>query len=83
MPVSQLYVRFGAGHNLRLRGRMRQRFFDAAEQGEDHAKSVYEDALKVDISTNIRGVVQRQYEGIRAAHDEVNRLRDSVQNLDA
>ena len=56
---------------------------DAAEQGEDHAKSEYEDALKNDISSDFRVVVQRQYEGICAAHDEVKRLRDTTQNFHA
>lgn len=56
---------------------------DAAEQGEDHAKSAYEDALKDDITSDFRGVVQRQYEGICAAHNDVKRLRDTAQTLDA
>ena len=56
---------------------------DVAEQGEDHAKSVYAEALKDDISTDFRGVVQRQYEGICAAHDEVKRLRNAAQSVEA
>jgi uncharacterized protein (TIGR02284 family) len=51
---------------------------DAAEQGEDHAKSEYEDALKADISAHLRAVVERQAREVQAAHDEVKALRDSV-----
>lgn len=49
---------------------------DAAEQGEDHAKNEYKDALAKDISSDFRVVVQRQYEGICKAHDDVKGLRD-------
>lgn len=63
-----------------LSGSNAKAVLDAAEQGEDHSKSTYEDALKEDISTNFRPVVQRQYEGICAAHDQVKRLRDSVKD---
>lgn len=50
---------------------------DAAEQGEDHAKSEYAKALDADISTELRAVVQRQYASVQAAHDTVRDLRDS------
>ena len=50
---------------------------DAAEQGEDHAKSSYEDALKEDVSAGLATVIRRQYEGVCAGHDEVRSLRDS------
>lgn len=49
---------------------------DAAEQGEDHAVSEYEKALKADISPDLLQTVQRQFIGIKAAHDDVKRLRD-------
>lgn len=50
---------------------------DVAEQGEDHAVSEYEDALAKDLSPTLRTVVERQAQEVRAAHDEVRRLRDS------
>lgn len=50
---------------------------DAAEQGEDHAISEYEDALAKDISERLRAVIQRQFTAVQAAHDEVKRLRDA------
>ncbi len=51
---------------------------DAAEQGEDHAVAEYRDALAKDISNDLRLVVERQYDAIDIAHDEVRRLRDTV-----
>lgn len=50
---------------------------DAAEQGEDHAVSEYQDALGKDISPELRSVVQRQFEAIQQAHDEVTSLRNT------
>lgn len=50
---------------------------DAAEQGEAHAVSEYEQALDDDISPEFRAVLQRQLNEIRAAHDQVKVLRDS------
>ena len=49
---------------------------DAAEQGEDHAKSEYADALKSDISAHLRTVVERQATQVKLVHDEVKALRD-------
>ena len=51
---------------------------DAAEQGEDHAVSEYDDALSSDISDGLRTVVERQRREVKSAHDEVKALRDSV-----
>ena len=51
---------------------------DVAEQGEDHAVAEYERALdNVEISVDLRDVIQRQYASVKAAHDEVRTLRDS------
>jgi uncharacterized protein (TIGR02284 family) len=50
---------------------------DAAEQGEDHAISEFDKALKADISQPMRTVVERQAGEIRRAHDEVKALRDA------
>lgn len=51
---------------------------DAAEQGEDHAVSEYEDAMKADISAHLRQVVERQFQSVRAAHDQVRALRNAA-----
>ena len=52
---------------------------EAAEQGEDHAVSEYEDALKEDISDGLRTVVERQFGEVKRTHDRVRDLRDAAQ----
>jgi uncharacterized protein (TIGR02284 family) len=47
----------------------------AAETGEDHAVSEYEDALKMDLSAGFREVVVRQQAAVLAARDEVKALQ--------
>ncbi len=51
---------------------------DAAEQGEDYAVKVFEEALEQDISPDLRTTVQRQYADVKAAHDEVSTLRSAT-----
>lgn len=51
---------------------------DAVEQGEDHAVSEYEKALKEDISDELRTVVNRQFTEIKSAYDTVRSLRKST-----
>jgi uncharacterized protein (TIGR02284 family) len=53
---------------------------DAAEQGEDHAVSEYDDALTAEISPDLRTLVQRQRAGVRSAHDEIKALRDAYKD---
>jgi uncharacterized protein (TIGR02284 family) len=47
----------------------------AAETGEDHAVSEYEDAVKMDLSAGFREVVVRQQAAVVAARDEVKALQ--------
>ena len=61
-----------------LSGSSPEGVLDAAEQGEDHAISEYEKASADDISPELRTVVQRQLTEIRAAHDDVKALRDTM-----
>jgi len=49
---------------------------DAAEQGEDHAVAEYRDALKQDISPELRVVIERQFADVEQAHDDVRALRN-------
>lgn len=51
---------------------------EAAEQGEDHALAVYDKALGEDLSDGLRTIVERQYTEVRAAHDAVRAMRDSL-----
>lgn len=51
---------------------------EVAEQGEDHAVEEYEDALSQDdLPAEVRSVVVRQAQEVKAAHDRVRSLRDS------
>ncbi len=45
-----------------------------AESGEDAAKKAYESALKESLPTNLRDVVEEQYNAIRRAHNQVRSL---------
>jgi uncharacterized protein (TIGR02284 family) len=52
---------------------------DAAEQGEDHAVTEYENALNDDaLSGQLRAIIERQGSAVKAAHDEVRSLRDAA-----
>jgi uncharacterized protein (TIGR02284 family) len=50
---------------------------DTAEQGEDVAKKAYANALKQELPTPIREMLDRQQEHIMQVHDRVKALRDS------
>ena len=49
----------------------------AAETGEDHAVSEYEDALKMDLSAGFREVVVRQQADVLAARNELKALKSA------
>lgn len=55
-----------------------QGVLDAAEQGEDHAKKEYRNALDADVSPHLRTVIERQAREIQASHDTVKAMRDRV-----
>jgi len=47
------------------------------ERGEDVAKNAYKEALEGFLPDYMREVVQKQYQGVSAAHDRVKALRDA------
>ncbi len=47
------------------------------ERGEDYAKKVYGEALQVELPAALRELIERQYAGVLANHDEVRDLRDT------
>ena len=49
---------------------------EECERGEDVAKARYRKALEADLPDDIRGIVQRQYDGAVRNHDQVRDLRD-------
>lgn len=51
---------------------------EECERGEDSAKKSYQKALENrDLPVDIRSVIERQYQGVQANHDEVRRLREN------
>jgi uncharacterized protein (TIGR02284 family) len=51
---------------------------EEAERGEDHALARYRKALKAELPAHVRALVQRQFAGAQANHDQVKVLRDST-----
>ena len=52
---------------------------ETAEQGEDAAKKVYEELLKMnDLPGNVRSILQKQQSHIFSSHDKVKAMRDSM-----
>ena len=51
---------------------------DVAEQGEDHAVSEFEKALKEDISADLQRVVTRMFESVKSTHAEIKALRNAA-----
>ncbi len=48
------------------------------ERGEDVAKKAYEEATKVqDLPGDLKSIIEKQAQGVKAAHDEIRGLRDS------
>jgi uncharacterized protein (TIGR02284 family) len=49
---------------------------EECERGEDNAKARYSKALQKNLPADVRGVVERQYQGVQRNHDQVKMLRD-------
>lgn len=50
---------------------------EEAERGEDHAKAVYGKAMKIELPSSARAVVEKQYEGVMRNHDRIRELRNA------
>ena len=48
------------------------------ERGEDSAVNEYQEAIKEDISSPVRGIIERQYQDVKQAHDRIKSLRDAA-----
>jgi len=48
------------------------------ERGEDAAKAAYEAALQKSLPADVRALVERQHEGVKANHDRVRNLRNAA-----
>jgi uncharacterized protein (TIGR02284 family) len=53
---------------------------EETERGEDYAKKVYKEALDEDLPPALRTIIERQYRGVIANHDEVRDLRDAYRS---
>lgn len=52
---------------------------DEVERGEDHIKEKFQNALEDgELPPNVRTVVSRAYQSVKADHDEVSRLKHSL-----
>ena len=48
------------------------------ERGEDYAVKAYQTALKAqDLPAPLKSVIEKQYQGVQAAHNDIKSLRDS------
>jgi uncharacterized protein (TIGR02284 family) len=59
-----------------LSGSSPEAVLKAAVTGEDHAVGEYEDAMKADISDELRGILSRQFAEVTATRDRVKTLAD-------
>jgi uncharacterized protein (TIGR02284 family) len=57
-----------------LAGRDEGSIISECERGEDAALKVYDEALGIALSPELRGLIERQYRGIREAHDQIRSL---------
>ena len=50
----------------------------ASETGEDYAVKEYKTALDETLPASVRAVVERQFQSVKQAHDEVKEMRDML-----
>jgi len=67
-----------------LTGKDRKFILDSCEYGEDQAVDAYKKALKnpEDLSSDQQNLVNKQYALIKAGHDKVKSMRDSLKDKD-
>lgn len=57
-------------------GKDEKAILNECERGEDYAKDAYREALKLDLPSNVREVLEQQSQAILAAHNRIKALRD-------
>jgi len=62
-----------------ITGQDEEAVLNECERGEDVAIKSYESALEKDLPEYVRIIVERQYAGVKANHDEVKLMRDTAQ----
>jgi uncharacterized protein (TIGR02284 family) len=58
-----------------ITGKDAKAVIDECERGEDYAVEQYEAALREDLPSDIRALVERQYRGVKKNHDRVRDLQ--------
>jgi len=59
-------------------GHDRHSILAECERGEDYAKKAYQTALAAqDLPGGVKSVIEKQYQGVQQAHDQIKALRDS------
>lgn len=61
-----------------IMGKDDEAILNECERGEDAAVHAYRKALSEDLPSDVRLIVERQYQGVLANHDRVKALRDQV-----
>ena len=61
-----------------ITGKDEEAILNEAERGEDVAKERYSEALTQNLPTEIRTLVERQYQGVLRNHNEVRAMRDAA-----
>lgn len=81
--VSGKFFRVWMDVKAALTGKDRKTILDSCEYGEDVAKGTYEKVLKDDLAELTQGqqaIIRTQHSWIKADHDRVKSLRDSLVN---
>lgn len=63
-----------------LTSRDRARVLEECERGEDYAVKAYEEALQMDLPSELKSIVQQQYDDVKNAHDHIRTLRDNARD---
>ncbi|MBB3102285.1 ferritin-like domain-containing protein [Azomonas macrocytogenes] len=61
-----------------ISGKDDEAILNECERGEDVAISSYKDALAQELPSDVRSLVERQYQCVQRSHDQVKAMRDSA-----
>lgn len=61
-----------------LSGYSDEQMLNECERGEDAALERYREAMKQAFPSDVAGVVQKQYEGVKRNHEQIRTLRNQV-----
>lgn len=59
-------------------GKDEHAILEEAERGEDSAVHAFQDALGKDLPADLRAIVEKEYELVRQAHNQIRSLRDGT-----